>query len=67
MEKRINKLFLKKQNSGLILAGIVGCGKTTLIEHCLKALKQKFKLFSYTGDDTKFRANISADSKYGKT
>jgi predicted AAA+ superfamily ATPase len=51
-------------NRGLILAGIVGSGKTTLIRACLDQLKNKFQVFEYNGDDTVFRDHVQSDSKY---
>lgn len=49
---------------GLILSGIVGCGKTTLIELLFSSQKNNYDLFSYTGDDVRFRQAVSDDSRY---
>ncbi len=56
-------LFNSDSKSGLIVAGIVGCGKTTLIEACLKDIHSR-QVFSFSGDDTLFRTAVSQDSKY---
>lgn len=56
--------FGTDQAKGLILSGIVGCGKTTLINNCLDFLKEKYVIFKFTGDDTVFRNEIQMDSKY---
>jgi|GEM_PF-2404957 len=58
--------IFKNENkpSGLILAGIIGAGKTTLAKEVLKLLKNKYSIFEFTGDDTVFRSEVSKDSKY---
>jgi predicted AAA+ superfamily ATPase len=64
MQQTILNYFMTEENKGLILSGIVGSGKTTLIRSCLEQLKTQFHLFEFTGDDTVFRVNVQADSKY---
>jgi predicted AAA+ superfamily ATPase len=65
LETYILDLFLSKdQPQGLILAGIVGVGKTTLIQMSLKKLSGEFQIFYFSGDDTVFRNDIKTDSKY---
>jgi predicted AAA+ superfamily ATPase len=65
LQSYIVDLFLSKdQPQGLILAGIVGVGKTTLIEMSLKKLAIEFQIFHFSGDDTVFRNDVKADSKF---
>jgi predicted AAA+ superfamily ATPase len=47
-----------------IISGIVGCGKTTLVEQLLHLLSDEFEIFRFTGDDILFRRNVSEDSKW---
>lgn len=56
-------VFTSTQQKGVILAGIVGSGKTTLIREALKTLKVDYEIFEYTGDDVRFRNNILTNSK----
>jgi predicted AAA+ superfamily ATPase len=56
--------FESKKNVGLILSGIVGCGKTTLIEKVTSQLNGSFQTFSYSGDDTIFRVKVTENSKF---
>ncbi len=63
-KKTLISYFKSDQNKGLILSGIVGCGKTTLIDSCLEVLKSTYAIFKFTGDDTVFRNDIQMDSKY---
>ncbi len=49
---------------GLILSGIVGCGKTTLVELLFSAQKNNYDLFNYSGDDVRFRQTVADDSRY---
>jgi predicted AAA+ superfamily ATPase len=47
------------QNLGIILPGIVGSGKTFMIQELCGQLKASgFEVFSYAGDDTKFRSEV---------
>lgn len=64
LEKSIVDYFSGSQCQGLILAGIVGCGKTTLIRHCLEKLSASYEVFEFTGDDTLFRSHVQQDSQY---
>lgn len=57
-------LFTHRDKNGLILAGIVGCGKTTLIQEVLKDLKKEYQIFEFTGDDTLFRNQIAHDTGF---
>ena len=58
------RYFKPGSPSGLILAGTVGSGKTTLIKHVLKNLKQDYRVFVYNGDDIQFRQVIAGDTRY---
>jgi predicted AAA+ superfamily ATPase len=49
---------------GIILAGVVGCGKTTLVNEVLKQLVPEYQVFNFTGDDTLFRNSVHEDSTY---
>jgi Ni2+-binding GTPase involved in maturation of urease and hydrogenase len=53
-----------KKQQGFIISGIVGCGKTTLVEKVITDLSGKLKVFSYTGDDTFFRQKVSENSRF---
>ena len=64
LESNICNLFKGRGKNGLILSGIVGCGKTTLVEYCLKELKNEYQTFSYTGDDLVFRNRIKSDTTF---
>jgi predicted AAA+ superfamily ATPase len=64
IEGKIRALFASEQSKGLILAGIVGCGKTTLIEKLLADFAGRFECFRFTGDDVLFREAIRLDSKH---
>ena len=64
LQTKIEKLFDGQRKNGVILAGIVGCGKTTLITELLKSLKKQYEIFTFSGDDTSFRASVALDSKY---
>jgi predicted AAA+ superfamily ATPase len=63
LDKITNK-FRKNTPQGLILTGIVGCGKTTLISRALQQLSTQFRIFSFSGDDSVFRQKIIEDSNY---
>lgn len=64
LSDQIIQSFSKNEKRGLILAGIVGCGKTTLIEMSLEVLAHKYQVVKYTGDDAKFRSAIAGDTKF---
>lgn len=49
---------------GVILSGIVGCGKTTLVQNLLAQLKDQFHIVSFSGDDIQFRNHVAEDSQY---
>jgi predicted AAA+ superfamily ATPase len=52
------------QTKGVILSGIVGCGKTTLVQNLLEQLKDQFYIVSFSGDDIQFRNHVAEDSQY---
>ena len=60
----IRNLFLSKKPEGLILAGIVGAGKTTLINKVMEDLSSEYQTFSYTGDEVRFRENVSQSTDW---
>ncbi|MFH1728407.1 MAG: AAA family ATPase [Pseudomonadota bacterium] len=64
LDEKVLQTFKISKDKGLILAGIVGCGKTTLILNLLKSLKDQFEIFQYTGDDARFRSAIHEDTTY---
>lgn len=49
---------------GIILAGIIGVGKTTLVKHIIEKMKTSCVCFTFSGDDLKFRQEIAADTTY---
>lgn len=57
-------LFGSTKPEGLILAGVVGCGKTTLIRRVLEVLKDRYSIFSFTSDDVQFRAQLIEDTTF---
>jgi len=61
---KIRSIFQSDLPKGLIVSGIVGCGKTTVIEHLIDGLSEDYKVFTYSGDDSVFRSKVAADSKY---
>jgi len=61
---KIRPIFAEKFPAGLIISGVVGSGKTTLIEKFLDDVKDQFEIFSYSGDDVAFRRQIANDSNY---
>lgn len=57
----------KKQENrpfGFIVSGIVGSGKTTVIEKILEGFSDDYVIFQFTGDDIQFRKAVAEDSKY---
>src|SRR3990167_6672893 len=64
LQGNILDIFSGSQKKGLILAGIVGCGKTTLVHEVLKNLGSRYEVFEFTGDDLKFRTAVAQDTTY---
>ena len=60
----LEKYFLKPKPTGLILSGVVGCGKTTAVNYFLEKARRHFDVFCYTGADLQFRQNVSFDSRF---
>lgn len=52
------------QPQGLILAGIVGAGKTTLVKEIVAELEAQLPVFTFSGDSTRFRRAVAEDSLY---
>lgn len=61
---KVKKQFDVSKPVGLILSGIVGCGKTTLVEMLFSELQKSYELFIYSGDDVRFRHAVAEDTKY---
>ncbi len=49
---------------GVIVSGIVGAGKTTLVTEVLKELQKTYHVFTFSGDDIQFRKRVAEDSQY---
>ncbi|MBL6991700.1 MAG: ATP-binding protein [Bacteriovoracaceae bacterium] len=64
LQTKIINLFSSKNPKALILSGIVGCGKTTIIEHVLEHFKNDYTIFRFTGDDISFRNQIRKETTY---
>ena len=64
LHENLLRFFRPASPSGLILAGTVGSGKTTLVKRVLKELEDDFRVFSYTGDDVQFRQAVARNTRY---
>lgn len=62
IHSKLINLFKKKGPAGVILAGIVGCGKTTLVHEVLRELGDNYNIFEFTGDDSLFRQEVAQDT-----
>lgn len=63
LENEILHLFKNpKDPKGLILAGIVGCGKTTLATTMLQRLGRDYAVFSFSSDDVQLRRQMTEDT-----
>jgi predicted AAA+ superfamily ATPase len=51
-------------SAAFIISGVVGCGKTTMIQSLLADLQNEFEVFQFSGDDIQFRNAVANDSKY---
>lgn len=58
------EFFSQEKPKGLILAGVVGCGKTTLIDQALAQMEGRYRVFRFSGDDVQFRQKVIADTRY---
>jgi predicted AAA+ superfamily ATPase len=61
---KIKLQLMKNSPAGFVLSGIVGCGKTTLIQKLLEEVAKEFNTFSFNGDDSNFRKQIIQDTRY---
>ncbi len=62
---QIQNKILDQHPTGIILPGIVGCGKTTLVTKLLEKLEKKgFDVLQYTGDDVAFRSQIRENTRF---
>lgn len=59
-----DKYYTDNKAVGLILAGIVGCGKSTAVSHFLTLINERYTIFRFTGDDVQFRQSVASDSRY---
>ncbi len=64
LEKTIIDYFNDNQPRGAIITGMVGVGKTTLVQEILKKGSTQFDVFQYSGDDIHFRRQIGEDSRF---
>ena len=64
LHENLLRFFRPDSPAGLILAGTVGCGKTTLVKRVLKELENDFRVFSYTGDDVQFRQAVARNTRH---
>ena len=64
LHENLLRFFRPDSPSGLILAGTVGSGKTTLVKRVLKELEDDFRVFSHTGDDVQFRQAVTRNTRY---
>lgn len=64
LQSTLLNVFKGNRKKGVILAGVVGCGKTTLVGEVLRRLKGSYQTFSFSGDDVLFRNAISEDTTF---
>ena len=64
LHENLLRFFRPDSPSGLILAGTLGSGKTTLVKRVLQQLEDDFRVFSYTGDDFQFRQAVARNTRY---
>ena len=60
----LNLAFDGLRPKGLILAGVVGCGKTTAVTHFREQKESTHNFFSYSGDSIQFRNAVAADTRF---
>lgn len=64
LQERLKEILTRVRPQGVILTGIVGSGKTTLIEETLREIGEERAIFRFSGDDVRFREAIASDSRY---
>ncbi|MBL7670447.1 MAG: ATP-binding protein [Bdellovibrionaceae bacterium] len=64
VSKYLDFYFSQNIKRGLILSGVVGCGKTTVVQDFLTRRNRDEHTIILTCDDTKLRAEVAADSKF---
>lgn len=64
VDDHLTRIFSDSTPRALILAGIVGCGKTTLVQHLLDRIAPHRAVFSFTGDDVGFRNAVATDTAF---
>jgi predicted AAA+ superfamily ATPase len=64
IDSRLHDIFSSRGPNALILAGIVGCGKTTAVQRFLHQVSAQQSVFSFTGDDVRFRTAVANDTMY---
>ncbi|MBI2091780.1 MAG: ATP-binding protein [Deltaproteobacteria bacterium] len=64
LQNKLIEIFGVDIKRGVILAGVVGCGKTTLVNETLRQLGAKYQIFNFSGDDILFRNATSEDTTY---
>src|SRR3989338_2816993 len=64
LEEPVLEALARPGKSGLIVTGIVGGGKTTLIEAMLQKIVDRYAVFQFSGDDARFRQAVSQDTRY---
>lgn len=64
IEGKILALNGQSRPYGVILQGVVGVGKTTVVEQVLSHSANGKQVFRYSGDHTAFRAAVSKDSAF---
>jgi predicted AAA+ superfamily ATPase len=60
----LTRFFSGSAPRALILAGIVGCGKTTVVQHLLERIAPHRAVFSFTGDEVGFRNTVATDTAF---
>lgn len=58
-------IFLNRPSYGVILSGIVGCGKTFLVNQlCPEFERMGYTVMRFEGDDVKFRSLVKSDTYF---
>jgi predicted AAA+ superfamily ATPase len=58
IESEIIRYLNSGKPRGIILAGIIGVGKTTLVKQIIEKLKASFVCFAFSVDDSEIRHEI---------